>query len=272
MFKIDLLLNIFLIELASYFLLIKIFKIKAKFIFILFLQIPNICINALCVFLIESVLLKIFLKVLFDFIIILFVTDSFEFKKIIALFFARFVIICSVAGFIKFLSLWLENLLFKTTKFNFNRSYNVILSFVLVIYIILLFKLIRFLEKNKIIKQFLAKVSLFIMDKHIKFYGLIDSGNSLIAPMTKKPIILVSKNSIKKYLADDDFEYLINTKCYNLKCSTISDQNVLIPILRCEDVEIRLNEECEKLSCLIGLVDEKFENGKFDCLLPRGIL
>jgi hypothetical protein len=46
----------------------------------------------------------------------------------------------------------------------------------------------------------------------------------------------------------------------------------LIPILKCGEVKIELNGRCERVVCSIGFIDEKLENGKFDCLLPRGIL
>ena len=47
MFKVDLVLNLLLLELISDFLLVKVFKIKIQFLYLLFLQLPKICVNIL---------------------------------------------------------------------------------------------------------------------------------------------------------------------------------------------------------------------------------
>jgi hypothetical protein len=109
------------------------------------------------------------------------------------------------------------------------------------------------------------------MGEHIKVYGLIDSGNSLIDPLTRKPVILISEDSLKNLLSGQAMDILKKSSLSELRCETISSE-VLIPIYKCGNVEIRIDKNIKHCSCMIGLVSRKFEKGKYDCLLPRDVL
>lgn len=272
MLKVDIILSLFLLEFVSDYLLMKLFKIKNNTLYILFLQIPKICANILSLEIIASFTIALLVKIFTDIVVLLFMTDAFKIKKLLALLMTKVIFICSVAGFLLFMILWVENSVSALVNVNLRKCYRFPIILAVILYIFCIFRLVRIWEKNKIMKYFLANVSLFVLGKHIRFYGLIDSGNSLYDPLSKKPVILVSKNSMKRFLVEEEFEKLLNYHCYDLKCSTIADQKVFIPILKCKDVEIKIENHYEKISCVIGFVDERFENGKYDCLLPRDVI
>lgn len=114
-------------------------------------------------------------------------------------------------------------------------------------------------------------MSLKLFDKHISFYGLIDSGNTLYDTKTNRPVILISIPSLSKFLEHEKIVWMIKNKCRNIKCETIAGSDFNIPIFS-SDVLLRVNEETEQINCMVGLVEQKFENGKFDCLLHRDYL
>lgn len=115
-------------------------------------------------------------------------------------------------------------------------------------------------------------MSLILCGKHIVFYGLIDSGNSLIDPLTRKSVIIISLKSLEKYLSKEDIDWLLQVRCRKIKCNTISESNVEIPVFDYKNLELKFGDKNEKVHCVFGLVNQKFENGKYDCLLSRDFL
>jgi stage II sporulation protein GA (sporulation sigma-E factor processing peptidase) len=151
-------------------------------------------------------------------------------------------------------------------------NFKCVVAIAVILYIYFIFKLVRYLEKNKIMKQILANVSLFVLGKHISVYGLIDSGNSLRDPITRKPVVLISIASLMKFISGDELKKIKELYCYNLRCETVTDKDVVIPIFKCSNMKIKTAERTQSITCMVGLVDNVFENGKYDCLLPRDLL
>ena len=133
-------------------------------------------------------------------------------------------------------------------------------------------KIVRNIEKNRFLKSFLAKVSLTLNGKHIVLYGLIDSGNSLFDPLTRKPVVLISIDSLRKIFSSDELLNLIEFRSRKIQCDTISGSGFEIPILRVKDFCLGSGGELKNINCMIGIVDKRFEKGKIDCLLHRYFL
>lgn len=269
--KFNIVFSVFLIELIVDVLIAKIFKIKFKFLYLLFLQIPKICASVVCVQFTELVWVCYLSKIISKLICILFLSDALNFKKLMCIFFSEILILFSIGGFVWFLSLWLKFSLENVFNIKISKNKQFLLIFSIFLYIFAFFKLVRYLENNRKLKGHLAKVSLKLFDKHISFYGLIDSGNTLYDTKTNKPVILISIPSLSKFLEHEKIVWLIKNKCRNIKCETIAGSDFNIPIFSSE-ILLKINDETEQVNCMVGLVEQKFENGKFDCLLHRDYL
>lgn len=261
-----------MLEFVSDCMLLKFCKINHNKLYILFLQIPKLCINILCLELIKKAVFMIFLIFITQAVVLLFMTDTFDLKRLLSLLFMKFVFMCSVAGFLVFVLMWIEGSIYDLASIKISERYRFLIIFCIILYVFVFYKTMRFLEENKKIKQFLANVSFSILDKHISVYGLIDSGNSLRDPVTRKPIILISKKVLNKILSENDTQEFLKTKCHCLRCETVGSSEIIIPVYKCREIKIRVGEEIKMVSCMIALVDNKFENGKYDCLLPRDLM
>lgn len=269
--KFNIVFSIFIIELLVDFLVAKIFKIRFKFLYLIFLQVPKICASVICVEFTEIVWACVLAKLLSKLICLLFLSDTFKFKKLASIFIIEIALLLSIGGFVWFMSLWLKFSLENIFKTKIPKNKQFLLIFSTIMYIFAVFLAVRFLEKNKKLKGHLTKVSLRLFDKHIIFYGLIDSGNCLIDPKTGKQVILISIPSLQKFIDFNKIDWLIKVKCRNIKCETVGGLGFEIPIFE-NDIFLKTGEEVEQINCMVGLVNQKFENGKFDCLLHRDYL
>ena len=238
----------------------------------LFLQIPKICANVICLVYSSVVWLCLLSKILSVLVCIIFITDSFEIKKLLNLFMSEIFLLFSVTGFIWFVLLWINSSIKSVFLYKIPQKYQILTIFAIILYIFAIFKTVRFIDKNKFIKKFLAKVSLKLNGKHIFLYGLIDSGNSLFDTLTRKPIVLISKKSLEKYFSKLELENILNNMCRKLKCDTVSERGLEIPIFKVEKFEIAMDNEIKQVVCMVGIVNHEFEKGKFDCLLHRDFL
>lgn len=270
--KINIILSLFIIEFISDFLVCKLFKIRFKFLFLLFLQVPKICASVVSVQLIESFCLCVLSKVVSQLFCLFFLTDSFKPKRVATLAFSELVILLSFGGLMSFLSLWLKVTIESIILQKIPKNHEFLIIFCIILYIFALFMFVRNINKNKFLREHLANVSLSIKEKHISFYGLIDSGNCLVDPLTRKPVIIVSLDSLKKFLSSEDIDWLIKFKCRKIKCDTVSGSGFEIPIFDNKNVMLKFKDRCEDVSCAVGIVDKTFDNGKYDCLLHRDFL
>lgn len=268
---ISVVLGLFLIDLLSDFLLTKVLKNNVSTWYVLFLQIPKLCLNFL---IIQSALglgLKCLLRLCLNVVALIFITDSFKVVKIFKMILLKLILEFSIFGFSVFVIFWMCGILEQGFKVYLNDDMKLLVLMIVLFYVILIFTLIRFLEENKKIESFLANVSLILSGRHIRFYALMDSGNSLIDPLTKKPVLLISKKSLLKFLSEKEIELLIQ-KNRTLKCQTISETKINIPLISHKKVWIKFNGSEKECCCMLGIVENKFEKGKYDCLLPRVIV
>ena len=99
------------------------------------------------------------------------------------------------------------------------------------------------------------KVSLYIKDKIYNLNAFLDTGNNLVEPITKKPVILIDKK-----INCDNFFYI--------PYKTITN-NGLIKCIKVDKIEIN---GIFKYKVIVGLLDEKIKIDGIDCLLNKKLL
>lgn len=264
--------SIFLIEIVVDVLVLNFYRIKYNKLFLIFLQVPKLCAVILCLVCIDKLWLGIILCFISKIIWLLFVTDSFKINRMFSIIFFQIFILFSILGFAWFICLWLNVELKEIFKSKIAAKYNYLVLFGLFLYIFAFFKFVRITEKNKYLRRHLAKVSFKLFDKHISFNGLIDSGNCVIDDITQKPVIILSLFTLKRFLSQEEIDWLFEFKIRNIRCETIGNQNFEMPVFRCDNLKIFKNNVEQSVSCMIGLVEKKFDNGKFDCLIHRDFM
>ena len=270
--KLSFLLSVFLIEFIVDVLVLKIFKIYYRKVYLLFLQVPKVCANVLSLFYFDVFWVGLVLKMVSMFLCDLFLTDSFKFKKLIGILFLEIVLLLSVSGFAMFALKWINCSINSIFSQKIAKKHQIFIIFSIFLYIFAVFKLARFIDKNRFFKKFLTKVSFCFYGKHINLYGLIDSGNMLFDSLTRKPIVLVSIDSLKKYFPKNEIDEILKSNYRKIQCDTISGSGYEIPIFKVEEFFIKDNDENIKVECMVGLVSHRFEKGKIDCLLHRDFL
>lgn len=270
--KINIIVVVFFIELFADLIVSKLFHIKTKFVYLLLLQLPKICATIVGVFYSSVFWLVLLVNILSKMLSIFFLNDTLKLKKYVGMLFSEYIILFSIMGFSEFLILWLKGSYRIIFKQNFPLNCDYIAIFGIFLYIFAFFFLMRILPKNKNFGRFLVEVSLSRNSKHINVYGLIDSGNSLIDPVTKQPVIILSKKSFSKLFSKSELEKMLKNECRKIECETISGENFKIPIFENILVKLKFENEFVESKCVVGYAGIKFENGEYDCLLNRDVL
>ena len=243
---------------------------------ILFLQILNVCCSVVYLFFELEFYMLILLKLFANILVCLLITDNYKISKLFNLIMISLLLMFSYYGFYAFISKLISATIFEL--FNKNISYlaTIVIFFAIIIYIFAVFKTTKRLVQNKIIKNFIKEVSFFAFGKHIKFNGLIDSGNALYDYKTKLPVVIVSVYSLKEYLQKNIYENITNRKFddlffdHYLKVSVVSGEISEIPIIKIPEIIVSDEKNSERFKCVIGLVNHKFENeNSYSCLLHR---
>lgn len=99
------------------------------------------------------------------------------------------------------------------------------------------------------------KINIYLDDKKYSLNGFLDTGNTLVEPITNKPIILIDK----KVECD---------KYFFVPCKTVNNSG-LIKCIKVDKVEI--SGRCIN-KVIVGLLDEKIKIDGIDCLLNKKLL
>ena len=194
---------------------------------------------------ISSYLLTI-LKVVMGIIMVLI---AFGYKNIkYSLYNALYLYMTSVilGGFIYFLNIEFENM-----------------NYLIILFIapLILYVFIKSIKVLKEIKNYYYKVSiLFENNFKIEITGFLDTGNKLIDPITRKPIILINKKKIKG--------------CINIRSPMYVPYNSLNHhgLLECIKPKYIMINDKKLTNYLVGLSEESFQLNGIDCLLNYKIL
>lgn len=142
-----------------------------------------------------------------------------------------------------------------------NEFKNINYVFILLIAPIILYIFIKSISVLKEIKNYYYKVSIIFADNYIlNITGFLDTGNKLIDPLTKKPIILINKKKIKGSI--------------NIRSPMYIPYNALNHhgLLECIKPKYILIDNKKLTNYLIGLSEESFKLNGVDCLLNYKIL
>ena len=194
---------------------------------------------------ISSYLLTI-LKVVMGIIMVLI---AFGYKNIkYSLYNALYLYMTSVilGGFIYFLNIEFENM-----------------NYLIILFIapIILYGFIKNIKALKEIKNYYYNVSiLFENNFKLNITGFLDTGNKLIDPITRKPIILINKKKIKG--------------CINIRSPMYVPYNSLNHhgLLECIKPKYIMINDKKLTNYLVGLSEESFQLNGIDCLLNYKIL
>jgi len=99
------------------------------------------------------------------------------------------------------------------------------------------------------------KVEIYFKDKKYSLNAFLDTGNTLVDPITKKPVILIDKK-----IEYDKYSYI--------PYKTITN-NGLIKCIKADKVKIN---GIFKNKVIVGLLDEKIKIDGIDCLLNKKIM
>ena len=267
----NLVLGLLLIDFISDYFSKRVFKSESSVWYVVFLQIPKFCGNLLIIDLVLNVWLKLVIRLGIIMISLIFLTDSFRISRIFKLFLLKLIFEVSLIGFLTFTCLWVGGMVEQLLLIQLTSTMKVLVLIIALLYILSVFILVRNLENKKKFGNFLAKISLSLMDKHIRFYALVDSGNSLLDPLTKRPVLLISKESLSRFIGEENMKLLIDNSRF-LKCQAISGVQINIPIISIQKIIINFNGFSKEYKCALGVVENRFERGKYDCLLPRDIM
>lgn len=131
---------------------------------------------------------------------------------------------------------------------NYYFNYLILLAGSLIIIVLLVKEFINY--KNVYVNKY--EVSIYIKNKLYKLEGFVDTGNRLISPIKKEPVILVNLKLNPENVIYVPFKALNNSG--------------IISCIRPDKVVVA-DKEFKK--CLIGLARDKFNLNGLDCILPN---
>lgn len=95
----------------------------------------------------------------------------------------------------------------------------------------------------------------------IKISGFLDTGNRLLDPYFKRPVILVNKNKIPMSLFRENFFYV--------PYKTVNGESLLRCIV---PLKVEVKGKNVKKKCLVGILDEQINIDGIDCILHSQLL
>lgn len=142
----------------------------------------------------------------------------------------------------------------------FNKGVSINMIFILIITPVLLYLYIKEMEEYKLNYSKYHKLEIvFKNNKRVIINAFLDTGNNLIDPYKKRPVILVNYNAIKKYITDE--------KQLLVPYNNINSEG----LLRCFKPKNIIINDKEYSNILIGLSFNKIYIDGVDCILNNNI-
>ena len=272
MYYVNVVITNLIIDYLTILLISKIFKQSSSRLYILCMQILEVCATIICFTFSCGILLFYIIKLVAVILILLLISDTYKFNQIVKMLFMFLVLNFSVKGCFYFLcevfGLTVQNLFSLKTP----KNYGFLIYFMILIYIFAIFDTVAYLEKRKLYKNNFAKLSFTIFGKHIELVGFIDSGNSLYDMLTRKPVVIVSKKALRKYFNESELNQFLSSTGRIIACETISSESMKIMAYDIKNASLLFNKTTMQKQCVIGVVDKVFENSRYDCLLHRDFM
>jgi hypothetical protein len=153
-----------------------------------------------------------------------------------------------------------------------SKNLHFIIYFAIILYVFAIFDIVSYLEKRKILNNYLINLSFSIFGKHIEVVGFIDSGNSLYDTFTRKPVIIVSKRSLEKHFSPKELSLFLSSTGRVIECETIGNGLTKLKVYDIKAINYSKGETIKQKPCVVAVLDKVFENAKYDCLLHRDFM
>ena len=137
----------------------------------------------------------------------------------------------------------------------YNNGFSINLLIIIIVTPILMYIYVKEMKdlRNNYSKYY--DVDIYFKNKNIILKGYLDTGNNLIDPYKKRPIVIVSFNKIKKYIS--------NEKVLLVPYSSINSND----LMKCIRVKKIMVNNIEFKNILIGFTYEKIHIDGVDCIL-----
>ena len=133
----------------------------------------------------------------------------------------------------------------------YNNGLSINFVFLIILSPIIIYIYIKQIKEIRLNYSLYYKVNIYYKNKVYKLNGYLDTGNKLIDPITKKPVVIVNKNIIKKV---DKYRFI--------PFRTIEGDG----IIRCISADVEINKKIKK-NALIGFKNIKMEG--IDCIINQ---
>lgn len=259
--------EIFVIDILVWLLIKKMCRLEIKITGLLLSLVVSLASLTSFLFL-NNLIFLVLIRLIAAIFIALLITNEYQIRQIFIIFSAYIVLSLSIYGYYEFLLAIFKNLNFAI----FESAYsNIIFVVCFAAFYLILYILVILLKKQKSIQDFLADVSFSLGSKHIRLKGLIDSGNHVYDSQTNLPVVLLSFDSLKKFMPLATFAYITDVlSSHYEKCVLVGGKTIYVPIVSVDGCEVSKNGKIRTEKFAIGVVQQKFYDEKrYDCLLHR---
>lgn len=132
---------------------------------------------------------------------------------------------------------------------------------------------IKFFYRKKNRNEFTFEIELECKDKKVESMAYLDSGNTLVDPVTQKPVVIIGLKTFNKLHKDVALENLLMKKLDKIKIDgahyieyqTLNNQKMSMLITPIDKIEMKNKKEKSGLKdCVLGLSFAKFQKS-FGC-------
>ncbi|WP_461812283.1 sigma-E processing peptidase SpoIIGA [Faecalimonas sp.] len=117
------------------------------------------------------------------------------------------------------------------------------------------------------LKQTECDVTLYKNGQNYTVHALIDTGNSLLDPLTKQPICIVEQRIVEKWVEDNEIKKMRRIFFHSIgkKCGTL-------PVLELEKMCIHYEKECWVMKPIVALCETEISSdGEYGMILNPNI-
>jgi len=132
----------------------------------------------------------------------------------------------------------------------------------------------HYIQKNSMSKQSFCEIQIFKGDSSTKLVALIDTGNTLVEPLSHFPVIIAEHKSIKNLIYDEGDSVAIADKIRMIPFKSIGAKNGMLIGFRPDKVEIKNNRESFEIQdVVIGICNFTLsKSGNYQGLLNPSII
>lgn len=271
--NVSFILSDFIFDLSLCVILKKCFKLQVSYFYVLFIQIPSVLVSVVYLFFDISFFVFLLLKILSLFLVCLLTTNSYKGQEFFLFFGFSILIFFSYLGFLSFLILFLKSCVFLIFGIKIAKLYNFTLIFGIILYFLINNCVLSKILNLQNLKKFIHKVSFVLMNQHIEITGLCDTGNSLVDEVTKKPVVVLSFEALKKYFKNMTFEDVLNMSLRSIKCVTAGENSIELPLIEIGEIYLESFGKKTKYKTILAVTKQRFfDSKKYDCLLHRDFI